>query len=1112
MTAAIVPILAAPHFDPGTGRVEIEAPAGRTIAEHLAMALPFATLADLQQARVALVTESGSEIIDRRYWHRVRPRPGVRVVIRIIAGKNALRSVLAIVITIAAIATGQAWGLQFGQMLGLSGAAAGTIGTALLTAGVNIIGNLLLNALVPPVKPESPEAQRNRYSISGWRNRLEPDGAVPVILGRMRYAPPFAVLSHSEIVGDDQYVRAVFTAGEGPLDISDIRIGETPITEYDEVEVEIREGRASDAPQTIIPRQIAEESIGVELTRPLPRDDRGEVIDNQPSIETPVVRTTGADARGASIILAFPAGMIRFDDDGDQKHEEVSVRIEQRPANGETWDDVTTLRIRAKKLEGFYRQHSWNFPTRGRWQVRLTMMTEETTDSKVQRRTSWAALQTLRPEYPLNYRRPLALIAMRVKATHQLSGSLDNVNAIFARHCLDYDRNSGTWVERLTSNPASLYRYALQSPANPRAVSDASIDLEQLEDWHEFCRIHDLKYDRALDQAGSTLQEVLIEIAAAGRASPRHDGMRWGVVVDRPQELIVDHIGPRNSWAFSSRRSYTTPPHAFRVAFLDATNDWKPAERLVRWPGYAGEITLTEALELPGKTDPAEVWRETRRRMYEAIYRSDTYQVTQDGPARVATRGDGVTLSHYILDKVQLSARVRAVVGTLVELDEQILMEAGRSYGIRFRVVANAEDTIGTSVVRNVVTNPGETNLLTLVGAEDDVPEPGDLVYFGTAAEESFPMVVTGIEAAEDMASIVHMVDAAPIIDEKLASDVIPGWSGRVGTEIDDNLLQPAAPRFVSIVSGVSGTGFGNRVEYLIEPGSSPISVTEYRIEHRLAGSASWTSVTIPAANGGGAITSYGHGDAIELRAVAISPADVEGPYSGIVPLTIGADDAAIPAALDAEAVTVTTLLGGALVQFATGNDANLAQVQLYRSQSTTLNRETDAAGQPVTVSSRQSYSVTAGDTTRSNRFSANNWTADDGWTLNGDSATHTPGTDDTISHPLNTQPDRWYRIGVSVSGRSTGTVTPRLTGGTVRAGSPLDADGDYSDRIQAATGNNQFELLASSDFDGTVSGIVAYLETAACLDSGTHFLWLEPQNTDGVPGPVTGPLTIEVI
>lgn len=305
------------------------------------------------------------------------------------------------------------------------------------------------------------------------------------------------------------------------------------------------------------------------------------------------------------------------------------------------------------------------------------------------------------------------------------------------------------------------------------------------------------------------------------------------MVIDRPDGLIVDHIGPRNSWAFRHHRSYADPPHAFRVAFLDATNDYKPAERLVRWPGYDGEITRTEALSLPGKTDPSEVWREARRRMYEAIHRPDSYQVTQDGPARVVTRGDIVTLSQPVLDQTQVVARARAVAGSLLELDETVTMDAADSYAIRFRV-SDAGDSIGRSVVRPVVTAAGEAELLTIEPG-GDMPAPGDLVAFGRAGEEAFRMVVTGIEPAEDMASILHMVDAAPIIDELLAADVVPEWSGRVGAEVELSQLAPPPPRWVSIVSGAAATGVANRVDYLLEPGSSTIATMRYRIAHRRA-------------------------------------------------------------------------------------------------------------------------------------------------------------------------------------------------------------------------------------------------------------------------------------
>ena len=45
-----------------------------------------------------------------------------------------------------------------------------------------------------------------------------------------------------------------------------------------------------------------------------------------------------------------------------------------------------------------------------------------------------------------------------------------------------------------------------------------------------------------------------------------------------------------------------------------------------------------------------------------------------------------------------------------------------------------------------------------------------------------------------------------------------------------------------------------------------------------------------------------------------------------------------------------------------------------------------------------------------------------------------------------------------------------------------------------------------------SIDDAVAYIATAACLAQGTHHLWLEPQNADGTPGPVSGPFTVTII
>lgn len=1109
MTPLPTPVLAVPHLGPENRRIDRELPAGLTLQEILEATLPSLPKAEHAQCRIALVTPHGSQIVLPQYWSRVRPRPGVRVVIRVVSDKSALRSVLSVVIAIAAVAAGQYWAI------GAIGSSTFAISSALITAGVTIVGNLLINALIPPVKADDRDAE-NRYSISGFRNTVNQNGAVPVVFGQIRYAPPFAALSYTEIVGDWQYIRTAFNLGEGQLSISDIRIGETSIGEYTSVETETRDGLDTDLPLSLYPQQVAEEAVSVELTRPLPRDDLGEIIEDDPAIETPVVRTTGADANGTSIILSFPSGLVRFNDNGKKLTEAVSVRIEHRLAEAEEWQEVDTLDIRAKKLESFYRQYSWTFPSRGRWQVRMTMLTDENTDSQRQRRCMWAAIQTLRPEYPLNYPRPLALISARIKATHQLSGALDNCSAFLQRVCPDYDADTGTWIERATSNPASLYRFALQSPAYQKAVGDAGIDIDQLQGWHDFCREKGLKYDSVQDQAGTKLRDVLTEIAAAGRATPRHDGVKWGVTIDRAQDQVVAHINPRNSWDFRCTRTYVTPPHAFRVKFQDATNDFKDAERVIRWPGYEGDIEITEGLELPGKTDPAEIWIEARRRMYEAIYRPDVYRATQSGSIRAATRGDKVMVSHDVLDKFQRAARVKSVVGQLVELDERITMTPGESYAIRFRVFADEEDTIGESVVSTVRTDETARSVI-YVHTGNSMPQEGDLVHFGQAGVESFAAIVNRVEATQDGHQILYMIDEAPIIDELLEADTVPAWSGRVGAEIDENLLQPSAPRFASVATGIAGTGSSNLVIYLLEPGSGAVATAQYEIWHRLTSSAEWTEVTISSAAGGGEISSYAKGNTVELKARGISATGQTGPWSATVIVVVGEADAAIPAALDDEAIDITTLLGGALIQVATGADDATTGLQVYRSRSATLDRETDAVGSPISVTPLQSYSITLGDTTREELITGGNmdtsaaWTAAANWTVAAGIAQHTAGAADALTQAFATETGKWYRLSFSITGRTAGSVTPRLTGGSTRTGSAVSADGSFSDRIQATTGNDTLEFLASSDLDGAIDDVSAYLETDACLDQGAHYIWIEPQNDDGVPGPASGPFMITI-
>lgn len=295
--------------------VRLALPAGGSIEEILAAA----GVRDGPGLRVWI----NDREVPREAWRNVRPRPGRRVVAAAVpagegAGKTALRLVATIAIIAAAVAAPHAMGAAW--------VAANPLGASLVSAGVSVVGLLALNALIPPPKPRlsAGAGELISPSITGSGNSARPWGAVPVILGRHRITPDYAAAPYTEIVGDDQYLRMLFCCGYGPLEISDIRIGETPITEFQGVELEIREGRPDDEPMRLYPHTPIELALSVQLS-----EEAGWVS-----------RTSATDADELSIDVTWPTGLVRFGDDGSRHDHTVEVEVEFRPVGAPDWRRV----------------------------------------------------------------------------------------------------------------------------------------------------------------------------------------------------------------------------------------------------------------------------------------------------------------------------------------------------------------------------------------------------------------------------------------------------------------------------------------------------------------------------------------------------------------------------------------------------------------------------------------------------------------------------------------------------------------------------------------------------------------------------------------------------
>lgn len=883
-----VGLLALPHIDPMRGRRRLDVVYGMTLAEMVVVALPDVTNRD--RIRVSI----GEHVIDPRIWHRVRPHHGATVIVRAVPGDDTLRNVLSVAVLVAAVALGQFYAPTIaGSLLGsafpagLTGygtiaATAGTLSTigSLATAGFAIAGSLLLNALIPVRGIGDQDKGTDIYAITGLQNSSNPGGVIPSILGRHRYAPVYAAPSYTEIIGDDQYVIAAFLFGHGPLNLYNHQLGDTPIENFSDVQMQVRFGLPGDEPLTLYPQQVIEDQLSVELS----------------SLAPPSVRLTAKSVTECSVDISFPQGLVKYDKKGKTDTAGVFVRIRQRKLGDPVFEEVTTLQIYNNTQRLIRRAFRWALPSRGQYEIEVTRMTPDTTETTIIDKAVWSAIRSFRPESPFNFDKPVAMVALRIRASGQLNGVVNNYNAVAALLCPDWDAATQTWPVRETSNPASLFRHVLQGPANAYPKTDDDLDLAKLQQWHEFCTSKGLKYNRVHDYNATRL-DVLADIAVAGRATPHDNGELWGVVVDTAQDVYISAITPRNSWDFQGTTPQVLFPDGHRVQFIDETNGYTQAERIVPFPGVdPDEVEVTEDLPMPGITDPALIWKEARRRQYELIYRPHTCTVSQDIEGLVLARGDLTHLNHDVLDRNQGSARVRSVDGQVVVIDTPMTMEAGRTYSI---VIRKAD---GTSIRRTVVTVDGTISSLHVVGDLTGV-EAGNLAMVGlSVAGPTSDVIVKSVERGDNMTAKLTLVDAAPEIEALVDAEIPPSWDGKVGGEIDTSGLIPAVPV-------VTVTDSSLVFSVTVRPGEgSIVNPATYVISYRLTGVGAYTERTILAADGALNISGFAVGDVIDVKARALSSYGQASADTAVVQATLHPAETSTPTA-DSTLITADSSL-----------------------------------------------------------------------------------------------------------------------------------------------------------------------------------------------------------
>jgi hypothetical protein len=807
MPANTNPLVLRPHpftQDPGVYPVR----AGQTLQQMLDEA------AQGEAIVATLRVEIGGIEVPRALWVRVRPKKGTAIHATVMpaggggSGNKTLRTVLLIVVLVVA------WYAAPYLVAAYGGTAAAW------AAGINLVGALLVNALIPPPRPSGLSGgnagDAGRFNmLTGSSNQVNLYGAIPLVIGESRFFPPHAAMPYSETVGQTSYQRLMFDLGYGDLVVSDIKIGDTPIASFSEVQYEI-----TTAP-TLYTNDVNEVTVSATM------NDLGDLT-----------RTTSPTVDEISLDIVFPQGLFGADKKGAIVQATASLSIQYRLTGTTPWIyvPVTTpvtgaaptrtsgfstvgatmsgAQVKTGDRKPFAVSVAWGV-AQGQYDVRVTRAATNWGSAEANSRVgdgTWTVLRSIRHTNPSTT--GTTKLAMRIKASEQLNGTLQMLSCLVQQKIPVYNRTTSTWAAAAVNlNPAWVYYWLLNAcPAITVKVPASRIDLNALADFADFCTTNNFAV-RGVQDARTTARALLDEVLSGSLGALSLRDGKYGVIFDNGSLVPSMAFSPLDMRNLSVARAFVRMPHALKVRFRNPAANWDIDEVVVVDDGYsyrgvdahgvtsaAPLPTEFETLELHMSSDAISAWRLARFHMAQAKYRPNTFVWETDVANLACTRGDLVYTSHDVTEWGDGWGRVKSLVGTALTLDEAIVTTGG-SYNVRIRKNNGSTVVVGATPVGGA-----ETNQFTLASAPSGV-NVGDVAVAGQTSLEAKQLLITGITPSADLGARISAVE--------YDSRVAPYWSNppvSIVSQITGRALYgpPDAPNITVIVSSQANSDPGD--------------------------------------------------------------------------------------------------------------------------------------------------------------------------------------------------------------------------------------------------------------------------------------------------------------
>ena len=547
-------------------------------------------------------------------------------------GSNPVRLVamLAVVALSAGMGALVAGAIGTSTVLGMGGATWGTIASGAMMLG----GSALVNAVFPAqqqmANQQSLPSASPTYNLQAQGNTARLEQPIPEQFGRMLCYPDFSSNPYQEFRGNDQYLYMLLCVGRGEYDIEVIRIEDTPISEFEDVEYVVY---GPYEPVTLFPSQVVSSS-----------EVAGQSLEYGTWSTEVVVNAAGTEANYIGFDFVADRGMFHAQDDGGLDAVTISVEaqvieIDDDGAEIGTWTTVVSKSYTKKTVtpQRFSEKAS---ASPGRYKARARRTNEEETGTSWAHSMVWGGLRGyLVDDGDYGDTTNVAII---MRASEQLTSVSSRKISIISTRRLPI-RDGTSWS---TPQPTRSIAWAAAYAAKQTGWTDDVVDLATLLQldavWTSRGDTCDGRFDSTV-----TAWEALQRILRTGRAKPFQQAGILRFWRDQQQAIPVATFGMYDIRKGSFSVDYVMPSEmtadAVSATYFDS-GVWRQKRVQASLPGSSA--LKPAKIDFPLITDRAQAFREA---IYEAgsnRYRRKLPKFQTEMKGFIPSYGDLIVIQH----------------------------------------------------------------------------------------------------------------------------------------------------------------------------------------------------------------------------------------------------------------------------------------------------------------------------------------------------------------------------------------------------------------------------------------------------------------------------------